>query len=337
MRFMPPHEGGMNVLFHALGRGMRSAVLDLKSDGGRDAFMRLLPRYDILIESFRPGVMAKLGLSYDTLAKVSPKLIYCSISGYGQTGPRAHVAGHDLNYLARAGVLGVTGPADAPPHVPGMHVADIGGGLFSVAAVLSALYARTQTGRGRHIDVALSESATQFALVELMASRATHAPSDRGQGILTGGIAPYNTYLTKDGGVVTLAALEAKFWSTFASAVGLPLSLDVMQPGPHQREWKERLRVLFASRTRAEWEAFSRAHDCCLEPALTPDELVLDAQSRARDAFVEGATSVAPLVYPVTPGTRALTQSMAPAQGDHTEEILREAGLTDDEIRRTHR
>lgn len=332
MRQMPPHIDGMNALFHALARGTRSLVLDLKSESGRAAFMRLLPQYDVLIESFRPGVMAKLGLSYATLSAASPKLIYCSISGYGQSGPRAHVAGHDLNYLARGGVLGVTGPADGPPHPPGMHVADIGGGLFSVTGILAALFAREKTGRGRYLDVALAESATQFALVDLMASRAEGEHENRGEGILTGGIAPYNTYFTQDGGVVALAALEPKFWNVFANAVGLVPSLDAMRPGPHQREWKEKLSTIFASRTRAEWVEFAAEHDCCLEPMLEPDELLNDAQLTARRAFVEGPVSGSRLRFPVTPATSPNVHAVAPRQGEHTQEILQEAGLTNDEI-----
>ena len=331
MRMLPPLHDGMNPLFRALARGMRSAVLDLKSTHGKAAFLRMLPRYDVLIESFRPGVMAKHGLSYDELSQLSPKLIYCSISGYGQTGPRAQKAGHDLNYLARGGVLGVSGPTGAAPHPPGMHVADIGGGLFAVSSVLAALYAREKTRRGCYIDIALSESATQFALVELMAHQA-NPEQPRGAGLLSGGVATYNTYVTSDGRVATLAALEPKFWNAFCAAIGWNADAEAMLPGPHQETWKKKIASLFASKTAAEWEAFSEANDCCVEVAVLPHELIRDEAWRTRSAFEQAEFDRRELQYPRTPASRAPAHTHAPHQGEHTRAVLTEAGFDEDEI-----
>ena len=192
MRVMPPLVDGMNASFHALNRGKRSLVLDLKNPAGRDALLRLVPSYDVLVESFRPGVMAKLGLAESTLRAIHPGLIYCSVSGYGADGPLAKRAGHDLNFVARGGGLGLTGPSDGPPQVSGVQVADIGGSLFAVIGVLAALEERRQTGKGRFVDIALAESTVSFGLYGIMNAVAGMA-SPRGDDPLTGGIAPYNT------------------------------------------------------------------------------------------------------------------------------------------------
>ncbi len=333
MRIMPPQIGGMNALFHALARGTRSVILDLKKSEGRDAFLRMLPHYDVLIESFRPGVMERLGLSYTALSKRAPKLVYCAISGYGQTGPLANRAGHDLNYLARSGVLGVTGPADGSPQVPGTHAADISGGLFSVTGILAALYARSTTGRGRFIDISMSESVMQLALVGLMSNGVKSSHEGRGEGLLTGGIAPYNTYATKDGGFVALAALEPKFWNTFCEGVGIEPSMEALAAGPHQSMWKEKLASIFLTRTRDEWASFASAHDCCLEAVLMPDELVADPQHEARALFhVASFGDEGSLAYPRTPTGAKGIVGTAPAHGEHTREVLRESGLSDADI-----
>lgn len=330
LRLMPPQMGGMNVIFQALARGTRSVVLDLKQPAGRDAFLRMLPRYDVLIESFRPGVMARLGLSYAALSAIAPRLVYCSISGYGQTGPLSSRAGHDLNFLARAGVLGVTGPASGPPQVPGTHAADIGGGLFSVTGILAALLARTQTGRGRHVDISMSESVMQFALVALTGSASVK--DERGESLLTGGIAPYNTYATKDGGAVAFAALEPKFWIAFCAGVGWKPSLEALATGPHQVELKKKLATLFASRTRDEWESYGAEHDCCLEPVLQPDELRADPQFEDRGVFHVAKFVDGELPLPRTPTASPGIVGKAPGHGEHSRQVLYECGLSDAEI-----
>jgi alpha-methylacyl-CoA racemase len=329
MRVMPPVVDGMNAVFHVLCRGKRSAVLDLKRPEGREALLELLPRYDVLVESFRPGVTERLGIGYDTLRGVHPGLVYCAITGYGKDGPLAGRAGHDLNYLARAGVLAHSGPEDRPPQVPGVQMADIGGGaLFAVVGILAALHERERSGEGKLVDVSMCEGALGFAAFGLM-SHLGGMPAPRGAGVLMGGIAPYQTYETSDGEHVALAALEPKFWTAFCVGVGLEPSMEALAPGPHQAQWKARVAEVFRARTRAQWEDFAEEHDCCLEPVLSPDELLTDPQHVARKVFVEGPGGLQQMTTPAGPPSEALA---APSQGEHTDAILTDAGFTPERI-----
>lgn len=339
LRFMPPTVGGadghaaMNASFHLLNRGKRSVVLDLKKREGQEALLRLVPRYDVLIESFRPGVMDRLGLGYERLRAASPGLVYCAITGYGQDGPAAHRAGHDIGYIARAGVLGLTGPDAGPPQVPGVQMADIaGGGLFAVSGILAALHARARTGEGRLVDVSMCEGSVMLAAFGMMSALAGDLGHAHGRGPLNGGIAPFETYRTKDGRAMALGALEPKFWVAFCAGVGIAPSMDALMPGPHQVEWKARLADVFAQRTRAEWIEFSEKVDCCLEPVLAPEEVPGDPQHVARRMFVTADAGGVPLAMPRTPIASEVAAGAAPTQGRDTREVLREAGLGESEI-----
>jgi crotonobetainyl-CoA:carnitine CoA-transferase CaiB-like acyl-CoA transferase len=317
VRHMPPlvppavaddaAAGDQSAFFLALNRGKRSIALDLKKKSAVSALLRMVPRYDVLLEQFRPGVLARLGLSSEALRERNPKLIVCALTGYGQDGPLAQRAGHDIDYLARAGVLGQQGPAAGPPQIPGFQLADVGGGLWSVVGILAALAKRDKTGEG--------------------------ATLSRGQEPLAGGLAGYAVYATKDGRAVALGALEPKFWMTFCAAVGLPVDGSSMVPGPHQPEVQERVKAIFLSRTRAEWEAFGREHDVCLEPVLDPSELAGDAHHVARKAFIDVDSPWGVLKQLRLPTTsRDASFAAPPKLGQHTEEILREAGLRQEEI-----
>jgi crotonobetainyl-CoA:carnitine CoA-transferase CaiB-like acyl-CoA transferase len=338
LRKMPPLVGDpargtpMNAAFQALNHGKRSAVLDLKKPEGRRAFLALVERCDVVVESFRPGVMDRLGLGYSRLAEVNPRVIYCAITGYGQDGPAAHRAGHDLNYLARSGVLGLTGPERGPPQVPGVQAADMaGGGLLAVSGILAALVARTQTGRGRFVDISMCEGSLLLGIWGLTCALAGDLQA-LGTGVLNGGIAPYGTYLTKDGRAVALAALEPKFWIAFCTNVGIEPGLDALVPGPHQAEWKRRIAEIIAARTQADWIAFAERVDCCLEPVLEPREVPFDPQHVARGMFVDLDAAGVPLPVPRTPIASEVALGPAPTQGQHTREVLRDGGLEDADI-----
>jgi alpha-methylacyl-CoA racemase len=286
----------------------------------------------VVFEQFRPGVLDRLGLGHAALLEQNPRLIVCALTGYGQDGPLRNRAGHDLNYLARAGLLGLQGPEQGPPQVPAFQIADIGGGLWSIIAILAALRERDQTGKGTVLDIAMTDGLLPFATMTLARLLGGELPSP-GAEVLTGGIASYNTYRTKDGEAVALAALEPKFLAKFCAGVGIEFDASAFLPGPHQAQLKRRFAELFASRTRSEWEDFNRAHDCCLEPVLRPDELLADAQLRARGLFTAASTdsSCAPqLKTPVSPSTP--TASSAPLEGQHTDDILNEAGFGPEEI-----
>ncbi len=333
LRHFPPQRGGASVAYQLLNRGKRSAVVDLKKPAGRDALLRLLGRYDVLFEQFRPGVLDRLGMAHAALRERYPRLVICALTGYGQSGPLAGRAGHDLNYLARAGVLGAMGPAGAAPQVPGFQMADVSGGMWCVIAILAALRRRDATGRGEVCDIAMSDGVLGFASVSLAAALAGEGGA-RGDETLSGGIAPYNTYLAKDGAPMTLAALEPKFWATFCAGVGMPFDPLALVVGPHHAELKRRVAEVFAGRTRAEWQAFAEQHDCCVEPVLAPGELRDDAHARARGLTFEvdaAGERVPQFRTPVTDRDGPAAPAAA-NPGEHTRTIFVEAGFSGDEV-----
>ena len=332
LRHMPPQVAGQSAAFQLINRGKRSAVLDLKKPEARAAMKRLVTTYDVLFDQFRPGVLARLGLGHDELCAAHPRLIICALTGYGQTGELAARAGHDLNYLARSGVLGAHGPAGGPPQVPGFQLADMSGGMWCVIAIQAALTERVRTGLGRVLDIAMTDGVLGFSALAVSSALAGQEVR-RGGEVITGGIAPYFTYLSKDGHPITLAALEPKFWAAFCAGAGLDGDMSALFPGPHQAALKEKLARVFASRTREEWAAFGAEHDCCVEPVTLPAEMATDAHLASRGLFftLETPQGALPQVRtPVTPKDERFTAP--PRAGEHTRVILREGGLSDAEI-----
>lgn len=332
LRHMPPQVAGESAAFQLLNRGKRSAVLDLKKPEAKAAFLRLVRSYDVLFEQFRPGVLDRLGLGHDVLRRENPRLVVCALTGYGQSGVLSQRAGHDLNYLARSGILGAQGPVGAPPQVPATQLADVSGGMWCVIAILAALRERDRTGEGRVIDVAMTDGILPFASTAIAAALAGERVR-RGDEPLSGGIAPYQTYLSKDGHPMTLAALEPKFWMSFCAGVGLEPSMEGLVPGPHQADLKAKVASIFASKTRSEWVAFAEERDCCLEPVLDPSEIAADPHLRSRDLFFTLDTPRGPVPQvrlPITP--RDLAPAPPPKRGEHTRAVLRDAGLAEDEI-----
>lgn len=331
-RVTPPMQGNTGLMFHTLNRGKRGIVLDLKKPEGVSALKKLVLKYDVVFEQFRPGVMDRLGVGHQVLREINPKLIVCALTGYGQTGPLAQRAGHDLNYMARAGLLGAMGPRDQPPATPSFQLADVSGGMWCVIAILAALRERDLTGEGKIIDIGMIESVVPFAL-PVMAKLLGGEQVARGDEMLTGGLAIYRTYATKDGGAVAFGALEPKFFQAFFAAVGIQADSSMVVPGEHQAALTAKLEQLFLSRTRDEWLALNDEHDVCLEPVLRPDELLSDEHLKARRVFLDVETpegTVKQLGTPVTP--HGFTPSPAPRQGEHTDQILTEAGFTPQEI-----
>ena len=334
-RISGPQVDGHSGLFHTLGRGKRSLILDLKHTEGAGVLKRLAARYDVVFEQFRPGVLERLGVGHAVLMDENPKLVVCALTGYGQTGPLRDRAGHDLNYLARAGLLGLQGPADGPPQLPAFQIADVSGGLWCAIAILAALRQRDATGKGAVLDIAMSDCVAMFALPTLASLLVGGTVPKRGQEMLNGGIAVYDVYQTKDGEAVTLGALEPKFFRIFCEKNQLEADFMLLAPGEHQTELKRRFAEVFRSRTRAEWEQFGRENDCCLEPVLRPDELLNDPHLVARKLFLERQTeqgTVRTLRTPVTPAEMPVRPP--PKPGEHTDAILREAGFDEAEIAR---
>ncbi|WP_438036009.1 CaiB/BaiF CoA transferase family protein [Sorangium sp. So ce204] len=338
LRQLPPQIAGESAAFQLLNRGKRSALLDLKTPEGRDAFRRLVAGYDVLFDQFRPGVLDRLGLGHAALRADNPRLIVCALTGYGQTGALAARAGHDLNYIARAGVLGAQGPAEGPPQVPGFQVADMSGGMWCVIAILAALRERERTGQGAVLDIAMTDGVLGFALPTLAAALASGGEAvgetaRAGAAPLTGGLAPYNTYLSNDGHAMALAALEPKFWASFCEGAGLDPDPSALVPGPHQAELKRKLAAVVRERTRAEWETVAAERDCCLEPVLDPRSAAADPHLASRDLLFEIASPrgrIPQLRTPVTPAGAAFAP--APRAGEHTRAVLRDAGFSEEDI-----
>ena len=332
LRYMQPQKAGTSVAFAALNRGKRSAVVNFKHAEGRAAFERLVGSYDVLFEQFRPGVLDRLGLGHQVLREHHPSLIICALTGYGQDGPLRDRAGHDLNYLARAGILGLQGPTDRPPQVPGTQLADVSGGLWAALAIVAALRRRDATGEGDILDIAMTDGIVGFASIGMTAALAG-APPTRGRDVLTGGLAPYQTYFAKDGAPMTLASLEPKFWMAFAAATGLDADPTALLPGDHQDALRDRIAEVFAGRTRSEWEAFAEEHDCCVEPVLAPEEVIDDAQLAARGVFFEQERAGETLTLFRTPvSDRDEHPPPAPDKGADTRQVFLDAGFSEDEI-----
>jgi crotonobetainyl-CoA:carnitine CoA-transferase CaiB-like acyl-CoA transferase len=335
LRGMPPlTKSGMSGRFVAINRGKRSIALDLKVAAARDAFLKMVERADVVVESFRPGVMDKLGIGYAALSARNPKIVVCSISGYGQTGPYVERAGHDLNYIALAGVLGMTGPAGAAPQMPGVQIADLAGGaLWSATAILAALVGRERSGKGAHLDISMTEGALALLAAEIGNLDCNVKPS-RGTEALNGSLAVYGVYKCKDGRYVAVGALEPKFWIALNQAIGRPPNVgEIVGNAAQQEKTRSELAAIFETRSAAEWAAFFADKDCLVEVVLEVDELSSHPLHQARGVFFEitGADG-APLPQIRTPVGTPTSAGAPPRLGQHTREVLAEYGLSEAEI-----
>ncbi len=324
LRQMGPFKGDDSALFLGLNRNKRSATLDLKSADGPAKLKRLVQEYDVLVESFRPGVMDKLGVGWEMLRAENPKLIYCAISGYGQTGPDRLRAGHDLNYIARSGVLGYGGRAGGPPAVPGVQLGDIGGGsLFALVGILAALHERHRTGVGRYVDISMTDGSLAFLHLHLAARMAMGpegAALQRGVETLNGGYPCYGVYRCADGKYLAVGSLEPKFFQGVCVALGQPdLFEGAYELGPGANKVRARMEEIFATRPRDGWVEVFRAHDVCVEPVLEGDEVFKDAQLQARGMFIE-SEGLMQLRTPLQFGP--LPNRPAPKLGEHTRQVL---------------
>lgn len=282
MRGLPPlGPDGLSRLYDAVNRGKTVVRLDLKADPDRAALAELVAGADVLLESYRPGVLERLGFGRETLERLNPRLVHCALSGFGQTGPLRLRAGHDNTYLALAGGLHAVGTGEeAAPVMPYPPLADHAGAMQAVIATLGALVRRQRTGRGARLDVSLYESA--LALQYLNTVTASSAPPERGRELLNGGAAYYRIYPCADGLPVALGAIEGKFWRTFCETVARPEWIDRQHEPFPQTALIAEVRAVLASRPRAAWlEAFADA-DCCFEPVLTPAEALAHPHAQAR-------------------------------------------------------
>jgi crotonobetainyl-CoA:carnitine CoA-transferase CaiB-like acyl-CoA transferase len=307
MRWTPPLVDGQSALFNALNRNKRSVTIDLKAEQGRDLLLSLVDTADVLVEGNRPGVMSRLGLGWDVLHARNARLVMCSITGYGQDGPFASRAGHDLNYMAIAGALGLNGARDGPPLPLAVQVADIGGGgLQPAVAILGALVGVQRGGEGRWIDASMTDGAVGW-LATAFAARAAGERVGRGDQRLAGRYACYRVYRCQDDRYYSVGALEPKFWSAFCKAVERPDLIELQYS--EDLAVQDAVQRIFLSRTRDEWEKKLSTLDSCCEPVLDLDEVSSHPQVVARGLLDRSR------------------HGRAPRLGEHNEELLQELGL----------
>lgn len=296
LRWVPPMvegpEGAIGAAFGSVNAGKMSIVLDLRKPEGRAVLHAMVPEVDVLVENFRPGVLARFGLDDAALERLNPRLITCSLSGFGQTGTHALRAGHDLNYMARAGVLGLCGPSDGPPAVPGAQFADLGGGALPAAiGVLAALIERGQTGRGRRLDVSLTRGALALGAIALSGAAGQVEP--RGAGFLTGGLASYRCYRTADGRYLAVGALEPEFFVTFCAGIGRPeLGTAGFAMGADAETVAAAIAARLAEEPLAHWLEVFEGQDVCVDPVLDPYEALAEAEGTGIVAKVDGHTVI---------------------------------------------
>ena len=352
IRWSPPHyegahESAGSALFLSLNRNKRSIRLDLKHERGREALLRLVADYDVVLESFRPGVLERLGVGYERMREENAGLVYCAISGYGQDGPKREASGHDMNYLGLVGLLGLTGERGGEPVQAAGQIADLGGGaLMAAFGIMAALRERDGggagskspgSGEGQLVDVSMADGALSWLSMVAASYFADGTVPRRGELPLAGSMVCYRPYECADGWI-SLGALEPKFWQAFCRGVGREelIAKQFERPGSDAHA---QVSEIFRGRTRADWEAFARANDCCLEPVLELDEALCSELVGQREMVVEieqpgVELPVRQLGLPVklgrTPGEHA--RLPGPALGEHTESLLLAAGYSEAEV-----
>ncbi|MDP2952319.1 MAG: CaiB/BaiF CoA-transferase family protein [Chloroflexota bacterium] len=322
--------------YNAVNRNKKSIGLNLKDERARQVFFKLVEKADVVVEEFRPGVTKRLGVDYDTLKKINPRLIYCAVTGYGQDGPYVNDVGHDINYISTAGALGILGEVGGKqPAIPHNFLADYaGGGMHAAMGVLAALVARQKTGRGQFVDVAMADGVVTLMAGVLSAYYANRQLPKPGTTVTTGSSPFYNAYQTKDGKWLSIGAIEPWFYANLCRAVGREDFIPHQYAeGEKQKEIFEAFRKAFRSKTRDEWVAILKQTDICAAKVYELDELAQDPQLRHRKMIVEVEgpdgkkyTQVGiSLKFSETPGQ---IKSVAPTLGSHTDEVLRGLGYS---------
>jgi crotonobetainyl-CoA:carnitine CoA-transferase CaiB-like acyl-CoA transferase len=355
IRWAPPYYDGAedsakSALFLSLNRNKRSIRIDLKSEGGREVLLRLVREYDVVLESFRPGVLDRLGVGYECMYAENPGIVYCAISGYGQTGPKRDASGHDMNYLGLIGLLGLTGESNGAPVQAAGQIADLGGGaLMAAFGIMAALRERDGapaqgdraavpgSGNGQLVDVSMADGALSWLAMVAGQYLADDIVPRRGEQLLAGSVICYRPYECADGWV-TLGALEPKFWQAWCRGVGREqlIAKQFENPGSDAHA---QVSEIFKGRTRAQWEQFASEYDCCLEPVLELDEALASELVSEREMVValdqpgvqDGVRQLGiPVKLGRTPGEH--NRLPGPALGEHTEQVLRAAGYDDEQI-----
>ena len=337
--YIPPFVPGtkMSAAFAYLGRGKRCMTLNLKDGRAIKIVHQLVADYDIVIEQFRPGVMAKFSLDYESLKKVNPSLIYCSLTGYGQTGPLRDRAGHDINYLARSGLMSYSGKKDTGPSLTGMQIADVASGSNNaVIGILAAVVHRTNTGKGQHIDISMTDGMIAFNAMFGAGFLVDGQDLARENTLLNGG-SLYDFYETKDGQYISFGGLEPQFFGAFCETINMP---ELIPGGVQPKDGvnvKKRVREIFKTKTRDEWTELFKKVDACCEPVLSLTEALNDAYATERGMVVEvglpDGKKVRQLASPIKfSETIPEYKNAGTPPGIHTKEVLLELGYSREEI-----
>ena len=336
MRLIPPFvenkETGEKVstAYLMVNRNKKSVALNFRNPRGKDIFFRLIRDADVFVESFRPGQVGKWGIGYEALRAVNPRLIYCSLSGYGQEGPYRDRAGHDLNYIALNGLLAANGAAGGPPIPPAVQIADLSGGMLAAISILAALVGRGKTGAGQYLDISLFDGALSWAGTIIGGAHAAGKKTERGRMQLNGGMACYNVYATRDGQHITLGAIEPHFWSAFCKIV----ERDDLAARQQEFEAVPEVAAVFRERTLDEWLAVFKTLDACIEPVRDFSDVFDDPHIRHRGLIAQldvpgiGMIPQIGSVFVFAPGPVA----PPPRQGEHTREILKSLEIGEQEI-----
>lgn len=339
MRKMGPIREQDSAFFLAVNRNKKSMMLNLKVKDGKEIFYKLIHSYDIVLEGFRPGVMDRLGLGYEELKKRNPRVILCSLSGYGQDGPYQDRSGHDINYIGLGGVLELIGDKHGAPVIPSVQVADLGaGGMMSAIAILAAVIHREKTGSGQHLDISMMDGVISWLSIHAGKYFMDGELSERGNMLLTGKYACYHVYQTKDGRHMSLGAVEPKFWENFCEAIGYRDFIHKQYTeGEEQLRLTEKIQKVFKTRTQKEWIEFLKGVEACCEPILTLEEVFQHPQVLHRQMVIECEHPVEGKIRQVGHPIKSSQfnfeiRTPAPRWGEHTMEVLKEIGYSEKEI-----
>lgn len=335
VRWMAPMAGTSSAMHQVMNRNKRSITLNFKAAEGADIFLRLVATADVVIESFRPGVMDRLGLGYERLKEAKPDLIYAAITGFGQDGPYRLRVGHDINYIAIAGLLGATGAPGGPPVLPSVQVADLSGAMMAVVGVLAALHRRAATGEGEFVDVAMMDAAVSWLALHLAGWFAGDGQLERGAGFLNGGYPFYRVYRCADARYLSVGALEPQFWESVCNTIGLgELAAEQFAPEPRRSEIHRILEDRFESKTRDDWMLAFAEIEACVAPVNDFEEMAADPQVAAREMILDGNALKQmgiPLKFAGNPGS---VRRPAPELGEHNAEVYEALGVEAGEIAR---
>ena len=338
MRWLPPKLKNENAIFLIANRNKRSVTLNFREEKGKEILRQLAKEHDVLFESFRPGVMDRLGVGYENLKEINPRLVFCSSTGYGQTGPYKDRPGHDMNYISVAGILEATGRHTGAPVIPGIPIADMSIGIFSAFSILAGIMARDRTGKGQHIDVSMTDCMVSYNMMNI----ADYVFSQQAQSSekfgITGETPCYNVFKTKDDKFISLGNIEGKFWKNLLKLIGREdLKEYQFAMGEEGEKAMSELQSVFLSKTRKEWLDLFESQDICYAPINSAEDVVADPQVKQREMIfemehpVEGKITTIgfPFKFSETPGK---VRMPSPTLGQHTEEVLKGLGYNDSDI-----